>query len=105
MFAIFLYTIILLVTLIWPTYNSECEFSNEKGDGYCDDYNNNQKCEFDGGDCCGSNVNREFCISCQCKDPNHSEYVEGNIDQITELGIRISFRYFLLMQVVNLQMK
>ena len=20
---------------------------------YCDGYNNNQKCEFDGGDCCG----------------------------------------------------
>ena len=27
------------------------------GDGYCDDVNNNEGCFFDGGDCCGSNVN------------------------------------------------
>ena len=35
-------------------------------DGYCDDYNNNEACFFDGGDCCGSNVNTEFCTQCLC---------------------------------------
>ena len=28
------------------------------GDGYCDDVNNNIGCTYDGGDCCGSNVNK-----------------------------------------------
>jgi hypothetical protein len=35
-------------------------------DGYCDDVNNNEACFFDGGDCCGSNVNTDWCIVCQC---------------------------------------
>ena len=35
-------------------------------DGYCDDVNNNEACFFDGGDCCGSNVNTEYCTECQC---------------------------------------
>jgi len=37
------------------------------GDGNCDDENNNAKCKFDGGDCCGSNVNKQFCSDCTCK--------------------------------------
>ena len=36
------------------------------GDGYCDDANNNLDCNYDGGDCCGSNVNTLFCSECQC---------------------------------------
>ena len=35
-------------------------------DGYCDDINNNQACTYDGGDCCGSNVNTFYCTECQC---------------------------------------
>ena len=35
-------------------------------DGYCDDINNNLACTYDGGDCCGSNVNTQFCTECQC---------------------------------------
>ena len=38
------------------------------GDGHCDDQNNNAECNFDGGDCCGSNVNTTYCISCECKE-------------------------------------
>ena len=37
------------------------------GDGFCQDYNNNRHCSFDGGDCCGPCVNREFCTECKCK--------------------------------------
>ena len=36
------------------------------GDGYCDDVNNNEACFFDLGDCCGSNVNTQYCTECQC---------------------------------------
>ena len=36
------------------------------GDGYCDDYTNIEGCNFDGGDCCGSNVNTDWCTECIC---------------------------------------
>ena len=36
------------------------------GDGYCDDENNNAGCHFDGGDCCGVNVNTQYCNLCTC---------------------------------------
>ena len=48
-----------------------CENFNYQGDGFCDDGNNHEGCEYDGGDCCGSNINTEHCIECQCLDPNH----------------------------------
>ena len=41
-------------------------------DGYCDDINNNMDCSYDGGDCCGCNVNPAWCTECQCLDPNGS---------------------------------
>jgi hypothetical protein len=36
------------------------------GDGYCDDRFNFGICNFDNGDCCGSNVNKLFCLNCFC---------------------------------------
>ena len=36
------------------------------GDGYCDDIINHKDCNFDGGDCCGSTVNTEYCTQCIC---------------------------------------
>ena len=36
------------------------------GDGYCDDENNNAGCIFDGGDCCGNNINTQYCNECIC---------------------------------------
>ena len=36
------------------------------GDDYCDDINNNVGCNFDGGDCCGANVNTDYCDECLC---------------------------------------
>ena len=36
------------------------------GDGYCDDGTNIQACNYDGGDCCGSCVNTEYCSNCDC---------------------------------------
>merc|ERR1711981_279627 len=36
------------------------------GDGFCDDGCNTAANKFDGGDCCGSNVNTQWCSKCQC---------------------------------------
>ena len=34
------------------------------------DDNNNEECGWDGGDCCGDNVNTQYCSACECLDPN-----------------------------------
>ena len=36
------------------------------GNGYCDDVTNNGGCDFDGGDCCGDNVDMQHCAECIC---------------------------------------
>ena len=28
------------------------------------------ECTYDGGDCCGPNVNTQYCTECSCLDPN-----------------------------------
>ena len=38
------------------------------GDGYCHDELNNEDCSYDGGDCCGTNVNTNYCTECTCYD-------------------------------------
>ena len=43
-----------------------CEIPDYHGDNYCDDENNKEACLFDGGDCCGSNVNTQYCTVCLC---------------------------------------
>ena len=44
------------------------------GNGECDDSNNNEACGYDGGDCCGKNVNTDYCIFCQCLDPKEQPF-------------------------------
>ena len=44
-----------------------CGAPHWKGDGFCDDENNNAGCAYDGGDCCGTNVNTTYCKECKCK--------------------------------------
>ena len=46
-----------------------CENKAWVGDGFCDDLTNNEACNFDGGDCCGPDVNRQYCMLCQCFKP------------------------------------
>ena len=36
-------------------------------DGFCDDMNNNEACNYDGGDCCGMYANKRYCLECTCK--------------------------------------
>ena len=52
--------------------SSGCYYPHRKGDGYCDDENNNADCEYDGGDCCGDNVITYACTLCQCLDPTYA---------------------------------
>ena len=40
------------------------------GDDYCDDISNTENCGWDGGDCCGNNLNYDYCDVCECLDPN-----------------------------------
>ena len=49
-------------------YNAGCDSAvrNWIGDGFCDDQNNNGACNFDGGDCCGSNITTLHCSECIC---------------------------------------
>ena len=56
--------IILLISLISQTENQgQTEWI---GDGFCDDINNNEVCDFDNGDCCGAKVKKQFCLNCTC---------------------------------------
>ena len=36
-------------------------------DGFCDDMNDNKACYYDGFDCCGANVDKRFCLKCNCE--------------------------------------
>jgi len=44
-----------------PPKKENCTNISWKGDKSCDDENNNEGCDFDGGDCCGPNVDKTYC--------------------------------------------
>lgn len=55
--------------------SSGCGSENYFGDGFCDDYNNNCGCGWDGGDCCGDsgkNMQYNYCSDCACLDPDYT---------------------------------
>ena len=41
------------------------------GDNYCDDQNNNEACQYDGGDCCNNTMPGwdTWCSDCLCLEP------------------------------------
>ena len=43
-----------------------CEDPEFIGDGFCDDATNNVQCEYDGGDCCGADIDTQYCSLCEC---------------------------------------
>ena len=47
-------------------YAIECDNYLWVGDGFCDDATNNEQCNFDGGDCCGIDIDLEYCTLCKC---------------------------------------
>ena len=46
-------------------------------DGFCDDINNNELCNWDGGDCCGNNSPGwdTYCNECECLDPSYDSTI------------------------------
>ena len=68
-----------------------CEYPEWKGDGYCDDGNNNENCQWDGGDCC-YNFKKgwdKYCDDCQCLDPNppcHDIFSQQRCQRIKSKG-------------------
>ena len=42
------------------------------GDGYCDDFMNNKNCDYDGGDCCLSDIKKDYCNECLCLEGGNS---------------------------------
>ena len=51
------------------SYNMAGKWSIFIGNGYCDNHINKAECNFDAGDCCGPNVNTDYCYGlegCQC---------------------------------------
>ena len=55
-------------TTTTTTTQGICENPQNNGNGFCDDNNNVPECNYDGGDCCGSCVNKEYCSTCACLD-------------------------------------
>ena len=43
-------------------------------DYFCNDETNNAACNYDGGDCCGSCVLRDYCSDCECLTANQENY-------------------------------
>ena len=73
-----------------------CEKPAYVNDGYCDDNNNNGDCNFDGGDCCGEAVKKDYCKECKClgdakpvvmEDKVDSESKKGKVDSHSKWGI------------------
>lgn len=45
------------------------------GNNYCDEENNNEDCNYDGGDCC----NPDVCLNdCDCRDDTSPYYGSGD---------------------------
>ena len=45
---------------------AECIQPTKVNDGYCNDETNIPECNYDGGDCCGSCINTDYCTNCTC---------------------------------------
>ena len=44
----------------------DCTNGRLIANGICNDETNNAECEFDGGECCGSYINTDYCTNCSC---------------------------------------
>ena len=65
------------------------------GDNFCDDINNNEKCLYDDGDCCGLSAQKNFCFKCTCKGKLEHEYNKAYIQSfIYIVDISSSFSVF-----------
>merc|ERR1712222_25916 len=63
--------------------DKKCKAVKWKGDGNCDDANNNCGCQWDGGDCCQTKDDKEgakfkFCTKCLCLDEKQAPKCQKN---------------------------
>ena len=56
----------MFVFILNFSWFSDCSHLELIGDGFCNDKTNNANCNYDGGDCCGYNINTDFCSDCKC---------------------------------------
>ena len=61
----------------WESWGDSCP-SNWVGDGACDDECNTEDNSWDGGDCCGPDVDASLCWDCECLDPNSEDFDEND---------------------------
>ena len=77
-----------------PKPPASCEYSSYVGDKFCDDESNNKECNWDGGDCCGDEVNKRYCSDCECLDPAYSQCKDVNDNLCREYAaMGYCFRY------------
>ena len=57
-----------------------CETPGLVYDHYCHDHVNTAECNYDGGDCCGPNVNTYGCADCIC----YSQHCNGPEELISD---------------------
>ena len=74
-----------------PNYWSPGRGKLNIGNYYCQDFLNNPNCNFDGGDCCGANVNTDLCHECFCYDGCDTFFYPYWIDDGSEFGATIFF--------------
>ena len=64
------------------------------GDELCDDANNNIPCDYDGGDCCGSRVHKNFCVNCTCNGKcRFTKLIQIEIINICQLYPLVVFKW------------
>ena len=61
----------------------DCNY-HRLGNNYCNDENNNEKCNWDGGDCCGNDRNTDFCSVCECFEPKGFEVPQCDWKQMKD---------------------
>ena len=70
-FFIVLFAVTTTAATTTTTGGASCASGLEQNiaDGYCDDKNNVEECQWDGGDCCLDTVLTDYCEDCACLDP------------------------------------
>ena len=43
-----------------------CQQQNLVSNGFCNDETNIEECAYDGGDCCGDCIVKDYCTNCSC---------------------------------------
>ena len=67
------------------TTTHQCAKSDWIGDDYCDDETNNEKCDYDGGDCCLEEILADYCSDCTCHETGKQQELKYTIETTTRV--------------------